>query len=163
TQVVQQHGITSFKVFMAYKGAIMVDDGELYQVMKQAAKLGAVVTVHCENGDAVWHLQKELVAGRKLGPEDHPGSGPSSVEGEAAAPGRRRLHRAHALWRGGGGARARQACGPALLRRALPAVSAARRQGVQQARLRRLRLRDEPADPARAPRPPRCAVARTDE
>jgi len=82
-QVVQDHGITSFKVFMAYKGAIMVDDGELYQVMKQAAKLGAVVTVHCENGDAVWHLQRELVARGDLGPEFHPVSRPSSVEGEA--------------------------------------------------------------------------------
>jgi dihydropyrimidinase len=81
--VVQEHGITSFKVFMAYKGAIMVDDGELYQVMKQAAKLGAVVTVHCENGDAVFNLQKELVAAGKLGPEYHPVSRPSSVEGEA--------------------------------------------------------------------------------
>ena len=81
--VVQEHGITSFKVFMAYKGAIMVDDGELYQVMKQAAKLGAVVTVHAENGDAVFHLQKELVAAGKLGPEYHPVSRPSAVEGEA--------------------------------------------------------------------------------
>jgi dihydropyrimidinase len=81
--VVEQHGITSFKVFMAYKGAIMVDDGELYQVMKTAARLGAVVTVHAENGDAVWHLQKELVAQGKMGPEFHPVSRPSSVEGEA--------------------------------------------------------------------------------
>ena len=81
--VVEQHGITSFKVFMAYKGAIMVDDGELYQVMKQAARLGAVVTVHAENGDAVWHLQRELVAKGDLGPEFHPVSRPSSVEGEA--------------------------------------------------------------------------------
>src|SRR5205809_5910788 len=54
--VVEQHGITSFKVFMAYKGAIMVDDGELYQVMKQAGKLGAIVNVHAENGDAVFNL-----------------------------------------------------------------------------------------------------------
>src|SRR5258706_1487378 len=82
-QVVQEHGITSFKVFMAYKGTIMVDDGELYQVMKTAARLGAVVTVHAENGDAVWHLQKELVAQGKMGPEFHPVSRPSSVEGEA--------------------------------------------------------------------------------
>jgi len=81
--VVQEHGITSFKVFMAYKGAIMVDDGELYQVMKQAAKLGAVVTVHAENGDAVYALQKELVAAGMLGPEYHPVSRPSAVEGEA--------------------------------------------------------------------------------
>ncbi len=81
--VVQEHGITSFKVFMAYKGAIMVDDGELYQVMKQAAKLGAVVAVHAENGDVVFNLQKELVAAGKLGPEYHPVSRPSAVEGEA--------------------------------------------------------------------------------
>src|SRR5580765_4201917 len=81
--VVLEYGITSFKVFMAYKGAIMVDDGELYQVMQTAGKLGAVVTVHCENGDAVWHLQRELVAKGDLGPEFHPVSRPSSVEGEA--------------------------------------------------------------------------------
>src|SRR5437867_9714620 len=76
--VVLEYGITSFKVFMAYKGAIMVDDGELYQVMKHAAKLGAVVNVHAENGDAVYLLQKELVAKGDLGPEFHPVSRPSS-------------------------------------------------------------------------------------
>jgi len=81
--VVQDHGITSFKVFMAYKGAIMVDDGELYQVMKHAAKLGAVVTIHAENGDAVFNLQKELIGAGKTGPEYHPVSRPSAVEGEA--------------------------------------------------------------------------------
>jgi dihydropyrimidinase len=68
---------------MAYKGALMVDDGQLYQIMEQAAKVGAVVTVHAENGDAVWHLQRELVAKGCLGPEFHPVSRPSSVEGEA--------------------------------------------------------------------------------
>jgi dihydropyrimidinase len=81
--VVQDHGITSFKVFMAYKGALMVDDNALYQVMREAAKLGAVVTVHAENGDAVWHLQKELLARGCTGPEYHPVSRPSVVEGEA--------------------------------------------------------------------------------
>ena len=81
--VVQDHGITSFKVFMAYKGAIMVDDAALYSVMREAAKLGAVVTVHAENGDAVWHLQRELIAKGCLGPEFHPASRPSMVEGEA--------------------------------------------------------------------------------
>lgn len=83
--VVQDKGITSFKVFMAYKNAIMVDDGELYQVMREAARLGAVVTVHAENGEAVFNLQKELVAAGKLGPEYHPVSRPSHVEGEATA------------------------------------------------------------------------------
>jgi len=70
-------------VFMAYKGAIMVDDHALYQVMKVAAETGAVVTVHAENGDVVWNLQKELIAKGHIGPEYHPVSRPSAVEGEA--------------------------------------------------------------------------------
>jgi len=82
-KVVQQEGVPSFKVFMAYKGAFMVDDGELYHVMQEAAKLGAIVAVHAENGDAVLHLQRELVAKGCLGPEYHPVSRPSSIEGEA--------------------------------------------------------------------------------
>src|ERR1044072_740684 len=81
--VVRDHGITSFKVFMAYKGAIMVDDHALYQVMKVAAETGAVVTVHAENGDAVWNLQQELLASGCTGPEYPPVSRPSAVEGEA--------------------------------------------------------------------------------
>ena len=82
-EVVEKHGITSFKVFMAYKGAIMVDDAALYSVMLTAARLGAVVTVHAENGDAVYHLQRELLARGCTGPEFHPVSRPSAVEGEA--------------------------------------------------------------------------------
>jgi len=82
---VQEKGITSFKIFMAYKGAIMVDDHELYHVMKQAARLGAVVLVHAENGDAVFNLQRELVAAGKTAPKFHPLSRPSAVEGEATA------------------------------------------------------------------------------
>ena len=82
-EVVEAHGITSFKVFLAYKGALMVDDGQLYQVMQTAAKLGAVVTVHAENGEAVWLLQRELIARGCTGPEFHPVSRPSPLEGEA--------------------------------------------------------------------------------
>jgi dihydropyrimidinase len=82
-EVVEEHGITSFKVLLAYKGTLMVDDSELYQVMKHAAKLGAEVLVHAENGDAVAALQQELRAKGDLGPEFHPLSRPSSLEGEA--------------------------------------------------------------------------------
>jgi len=81
--VVVEHGIPSFKVLMAYKGTLMVDDGELFQIMRQAARLGAVVLVHAENGDAVAMLQQELRARGDLGPEFHPLSRPSSLEGEA--------------------------------------------------------------------------------
>src|ERR671919_3189836 len=45
-------GITSYKLFMAYKGAIMVDDETLFRVMQVAARTGALVMVHAENGDA---------------------------------------------------------------------------------------------------------------
>ncbi len=82
-EMAHTHGITSFKVLMAYKGTLMVDDSELYQVMKQAAKLDATVLVHAENGDAVAALQQELRAKGDLGPEFHPLSRPSSLEGEA--------------------------------------------------------------------------------
>ncbi len=82
-EVVETHGISSFKVFLAYKGALMVDDGQLYQVMQEAAKLGAVVTVHAENGDAIVHLQRELLTRGCNGPEFHPVSRPSLLEGEA--------------------------------------------------------------------------------
>src|SRR5262249_56087431 len=58
-------------------------DHALYQVMKVAAETGAVVTVHAENGDVVWNLQRELVAKGLTGPEYHPVSRPSAVEGEA--------------------------------------------------------------------------------
>lgn len=82
-EVVEKHGITSFKIFLAYKGALMVDDGQLYEIMREAGKLGAVVTVHAENGEAVWHLQRELLEKKCTGPEFHPVSRPSIVEGEA--------------------------------------------------------------------------------
>ena len=81
--VVEEHGIPSFKVLMAYKGTLMVDDGELFQVMKHAARLGAVVLVHAENGEAVAALQRDLRARGDLGPEFHPLSRPSCLEGEA--------------------------------------------------------------------------------
>ncbi len=81
--VVEDEGITSFKLFMAYKGAIMVDDDELYRMMKRAGELGAVVTVHAEHGDSIAHRQRELIAAGKTTPKYHAISRPSSVEGEA--------------------------------------------------------------------------------
>jgi dihydropyrimidinase len=73
-------GITSLKVFLAYKGAFGVSDEELYQTCKLAKELGVVVTAHCENADLVAKLQSELIAAGKLGPEYHEPSRPVSVE-----------------------------------------------------------------------------------
>ena len=79
---VEEEGIASFKVFLAYKGAFGIDDHELYQTLKTAKSLGAIVTAHCENAELVTELQGKLVAEGKLGPEWHEPSRPVEVETE---------------------------------------------------------------------------------
>lgn len=80
---VTKQGVNSFKHFMAYKGAIMVDDAVLVQSFLRARDLGALCTVHAEHGDLVAHLQGEVFAHGITGPEGHPLSRPPAVEGEA--------------------------------------------------------------------------------
>ncbi len=82
--LVREEGVNSFKHFMAYKGAIMATDEIMYSSFRRALELGAMVTVHAENGELVYQLQKELVSKGMLGPEAHPLSRPAAVEGEAA-------------------------------------------------------------------------------
>ena len=79
---VEEEGIASFKVFLAYKGAFGIDDHELYQTLKTAKSLGAIVTAHCENAELVTELQGKLVAEGKVGPEWHEPSRPVEVEAE---------------------------------------------------------------------------------
>jgi dihydropyrimidinase len=78
-------GITSFKIFLAYKNFFGVDDGEMYQTMVLAKKLGVIVTAHCENAELVGRLQQALLAEGKTGPEWHEPSRPESVEAEGTA------------------------------------------------------------------------------
>src|ERR1700722_7108638 len=80
----REHGVNSFKHFMAYKGALMVDDGVLLHSIGRALELGAICNVHAENGDAVAHLQQKMLAAGINGPEGHALSRPPDVEGEAA-------------------------------------------------------------------------------
>ena len=75
-------GMTSFKVFLAYKGAFGVTDDELYNTLSLAKELGVIVTAHCENADLIAAKQAELVADGKVGPEWHEPSRPVSVEAE---------------------------------------------------------------------------------
>ena len=82
--LVQQEGINSFKHFMAYKNAIMCDDETLVNSFKRCLELGAMPTVHAENGELVFMLQKEIAAQGITGPEGHPLSRPPMVEAEAA-------------------------------------------------------------------------------
>ena len=82
--LVYDEGVNSFKHFMAYKNAIMCDDETLVNSFKRAMELGAMPTVHAENGELVFLLQKEMLEKGITGPEGHPLSRPTTVEGEAA-------------------------------------------------------------------------------
>ncbi|HUB25459.1 MAG TPA: hypothetical protein VL992_08505, partial [Tepidisphaeraceae bacterium] len=75
-------GISSFKIFLAYKGAFGVDDYELYHTLRLAKELGVIVTAHCENADLVLQRQKMLIAAGKTGPQWHEPSRPEAVEAE---------------------------------------------------------------------------------
>lgn len=81
--VFKNDGIQSFKTFMAYRGAIGVDDIELLGVLDTAHDLGALVTTHCEHGDAVVALQTRLAERGLKEPKWHAASRPSYLEGEA--------------------------------------------------------------------------------
>src|SRR6187399_2430025 len=76
-------GITSYKLFMAYKGALMVDDETLFRTMEVAAETGALVMVHAENGDAIDVLVKKALAAGHTEPHYHALTRPPETEGEA--------------------------------------------------------------------------------
>ncbi|WP_424966613.1 dihydropyrimidinase [Dinoroseobacter sp. S375] len=80
---VTKRGINTFKHFMAYKGALMVNDDEMFASFRRCAELGALPLVHAENGDIVADLQAKLMAEGNNGPEAHAYSRPPAVEGEA--------------------------------------------------------------------------------
>ena len=73
-------GVASFKVFLAYKGALDLSDEHLFAAMKLAKELGVIVTAHCENAEAVHAMQVSLLNDRKTGPEWHGPSRPPVVE-----------------------------------------------------------------------------------
>jgi len=75
-------GVASFKVFLAYKGALNLTDEDLFAAMKLARELGVIVTAHCENADAIDALQKALLAAGNTGPEWHGPSRPPAVEAD---------------------------------------------------------------------------------
>jgi dihydropyrimidinase len=76
-------GVTSYKLFMAYKGALMVDDATLFRTMEVAAETGALVMVHAENGDAIDVLVKQALAAGNTEPRYHALTRPPELEGEA--------------------------------------------------------------------------------
>src|SRR5205814_2977554 len=78
-----EQGITSYKLFMAYKGALQVDDETLFKAMEVAAGSGALVMVHAENGDAIDVLVKKALAAGHTEPHWHALTRPPETEGEA--------------------------------------------------------------------------------
>jgi dihydropyrimidinase len=77
-----KRGISSFKVYLAYKGAFGVDDTALYRTLKLAKALGVIVTAHCENETLIAERQKELLAAGRTGTGEHHESRPPAVEAE---------------------------------------------------------------------------------
>ncbi|MEO8907727.1 MAG: dihydropyrimidinase [Microbacteriaceae bacterium] len=80
---IMKSGVTSFKVFMAYRGTLMLNDGELFDVLRQSSHVGGQVCIHAENGDVIDRLAADLVAAKKTGPGSHEISRPPSTEVEA--------------------------------------------------------------------------------
>lgn len=84
--IIENEGITSFKVFMAYKNVFQADDGVLFKTLLTAKELDALVMVHAENGDVIDHLVNEALANDNTDPIYHARTRP--VEAEAEATGR---------------------------------------------------------------------------
>ena len=114
-------GIASFKIFLAYKNFFGIDDGEMYQTLALAKKLGVIVTAHCENAELVSQLQASLLAQGKTGPEWHEPSRPESVEAEGTGRFATFLENT-----GAAGYVVHLSCGPALA-----AATAAKERGVR--------------------------------
>jgi dihydropyrimidinase len=83
-------GIPSFKVFMAYPGRLMLDDGAIFRVLRQARDIGALVMIHAENGWVIDELVSRALAHGRREPRVHAVTRPPLTEGEA-------VHRAIAL------------------------------------------------------------------
>jgi dihydropyrimidinase len=76
-------GVSSFKLYMAYKGTIGLDDNDILKVMKVVGRAGKTVTIHCESGDKIEELRNKLFAGHDTGPRYHALSRPSRLEAGA--------------------------------------------------------------------------------
>lgn len=83
-QMIEEEGIVSFKTFMAYKGALMIDDGQMTALMKVVRKNGGLVTVHATNGDMIDKLIAQNRAAGNMAPLNHYLSQPEITEAEAS-------------------------------------------------------------------------------
>ncbi|MFN8297048.1 MAG: dihydropyrimidinase [Chitinophagales bacterium] len=82
--MIEKEGITSFKTFMAYKGALMIDDRQMIGLMQEVKKHGGLINVHATNGDMIDYLIAKHKAEGKLAPLYHYLSQPEVTEAEAS-------------------------------------------------------------------------------
>lgn len=82
--IIEKRGVSSFKTFMAYKGALMVDDRQMLALMEEAGKYGGMVTAHCENGDMIDELVSQHRAAGHREPKYHAVCHPEIAETEAS-------------------------------------------------------------------------------
>src|SRR5260370_26542069 len=78
-----QDGVSSFKLFMAYPGALMVDDATIFRAMQQTAKYGGMICLHAENGSVIDVIVQRALAEGKRAPKYHALTRPTTAEGEA--------------------------------------------------------------------------------
>ena len=83
-EIIEKEGITSFKTFMAYKGALMIDDRQMIGLMQEVKKQGGLINVHATNGDMIDYLIAKHRAEGKLSPLYHYLSQPEVTEAEAS-------------------------------------------------------------------------------
>ncbi|MBP2077131.1 dihydropyrimidinase [Oceanobacillus polygoni] len=81
--IIEEEGVTSFKVFMAYKNVLQADDETLFQTLITARDHGGLVMVHAENGDVIEHLTQEALKAGNTDPIYHALTRPPELEGEA--------------------------------------------------------------------------------
>ncbi|HKI77974.1 MAG TPA: dihydropyrimidinase [Ignavibacteriaceae bacterium] len=78
-----REGVSSFKLFMAYPGVLMVDDATIFKAMKQTAQNGALVCMHAENGSVIDTIVQRTLAEGKTAPIYHALTRPTTAEAEA--------------------------------------------------------------------------------
>src|SRR5512143_2940653 len=81
--LVREHGVTSFKLFLAYKGGLMLPDEDVLRALLRCRELGALPQIHAENGELIAYLQQKVRAEGVTGPRGHVLSRPPECEAEA--------------------------------------------------------------------------------
>lgn len=80
-----KQGVSSFKLYMAYKGTLQVDDSVIYKALEKSKNIGAIIGFHCENGDLVCELVDKNLKENHISPQYHAASRPPMLEAEAAS------------------------------------------------------------------------------